>query len=277
MPGERPRQPFSRRHGYAGATREIAVREDAPEEFRAALLQIAIEVGLGPGELRRVACRVLRMLPNPLNWSAYPNMWEEVQGLVLGCDWFRVYDITEAIYQDLVSPDRISQDRLDQAAVFEGSINDYFREAGIGWQLVDGEIRTRGSEAFESAVLTATEELDAASRPTASREIHEALQDLSRRPDADLTGAIHHAMGALEAVARDVTGESTATLGRILNDYPHLVPPPLDNALGKVWGYASNAGRHILEGHDPRREEAELIVGLAAAVVTYLNRRMSSN
>ena len=163
-----------------------------------------------------------------------------MQELVLECDWFRVYDITEAIYKDLVTP--------DQASEFEASINEYFREAGVGWQLVDGEIRTRGSEAFESAVHTAAKELEGASRPTASREIHEALQDLSRRPEPDLTGAINHAMGALEAVARYLTGESKATLGRILNDYPDLVPPPLDKALGKVWGYASNEARHILEG-----------------------------
>jgi hypothetical protein len=44
-----PRQPFSRRHGYKPSDREIIIREEAPEEFRAALLHIC-EVGLRPQE-----------------------------------------------------------------------------------------------------------------------------------------------------------------------------------------------------------------------------------
>jgi DNA (cytosine-5)-methyltransferase 1 len=43
------------------------------------------------------------------------------------------------------------------------------------------------------------------------------------------------------------------------------VPKPLDEALSKVWGYASERARHVLEGRNPNRQEAELVVGLAAA------------
>ena len=32
--------------------------------------------------------------------------------------------------------------------------------------------------------------------------------DLSKRPESDLTGALQHALAALERVARDVTGRS---------------------------------------------------------------------
>ena len=92
-------------------------------------------------------------------------------------------------------------------------------------------------------------------------------------PNADLAGAIYHAMGALEAVARDLTGDHRATLGQIVNRNAQLLPRPLDTALSQVWGYASNEARHVQEGREPRREEAELIVGLAAAVTTYLTRR----
>ena len=154
-------------------------------------------------------------------------------------------------------------------------MNKYFQHAGIGWQLVDGRIQTRGPETFEAPVHRAREELEEAKRPTASREIDEALQDLSRRPTADLTGAIHHGMGALECVARDVTGDAKATLGEILKKRPDLLPKPLDKALAQVWGYASQKARHLREGGEPGRDEAELVVGLAALTATYLSRKLS--
>lgn len=105
--------------------------------------------------------------------------------------------------------------------------------------------------------------------PTAANEIHEALTDISRRPTADVTGAIQHAMAALECVAREVDGSSD-TLGRIIGRL--TLPAPLDGALHKLWGFASEQGRHIQEGREPRFEEAELVVTVASAVSVYLLR-----
>jgi hypothetical protein len=127
-------------------------------------------------------------------------------------------------------------------------VNDFFVRKGIGWQLVDGEILTRGGEAFEKAVMTARAELEESGRPTAAKNLHEALQALSRRPEPNLAGAAFHAMGSLECVARDVTDDPKATLGQILKKRPGLVPRPLDDALSKMWGYASEEARHVREG-----------------------------
>ena len=266
--GDESRWSFSRRHGYSGKAAEITIREDAPGEFRAALLQISGDAGLTPSQLRSIACRVLRKLPDPDNWSEHPNIWYEVRDLVLECPWYRIYDIVEAIYQLL-----LRQQSDEEAGQFEAEINEYFREAGIGWQLVGGQIQTRGPEAFESSVSTAVETLKP-SYPTASNEIHEALRDLSRRPEPDATGAIQHAMAALECVSRDICGDPRATLGEILKRYPGVLPKPLDEAVSKAWGYASEAGRHLREGHAPEREEAELVVGVAATIATYLASRV---
>ena len=82
----------------------------------------------------------------------------------------------------------VRRDRSDK--YFEAAVNRFFKHHGIGWQLVNGEIVTRGEEAFETTVNTARAEPEQAGRPTAARRIHEALQDLSRRPEADYVGAI---------------------------------------------------------------------------------------
>jgi AbiJ N-terminal domain 4 len=258
-------QPFSKRNRYR-TPKEITLREVAPENLRYFVLQTGKDLGWGPASLRPIVCRVVRVSPDPSNWTEYPNVDDEVNRLVSECEWFKVYDIIEALYAAMAKQDAITRKTAPRfahnASKFAEEVNDFFIEEGIGWQLVDGRIITRGTEAFEAVVSEATGALQASERPTAANHLHEALQGLSRRPQPDLPGAVYHAMGALECLARDVTGDPKATLGEVLKRNPGLLPKPLDVALSQVWGYASNEARHVEEGREPGRDEAELVVGL---------------
>ncbi len=266
-------QPFSSRHHYAAGAKEVTVREDAPEDFRYCVLQTACDLNFGPKALRPIVCRVLRRRPDEENnWSEYPNVWMEVQRLMYGCDWFRVYDIVEVLYAEIARHD--DQYGRDDAPQFAAAINMFMVEEGIGWQLVEGQIVTRGDAAFETLVTSAQAQLQEEGRPTAAKHIKDALECLSRRPEPNSAGAVYHAMGSLECVARDVAGDPKATLGEILKRHPGLLPKPLDAALSQVWGFASNEARHVQEGREIGREEAELLVGLSATVGTYLSGKM---
>lgn len=68
-------------------------------------------------------------------------------------------------------------------------------------------------------------------------------------------------------------GDAKATLGEAVKRYPGLLPKPLDEAVSKIWGFASNEARHVLEGRETNREEAEFLVGLSATLSTYLTRK----
>ena len=272
-------QRFSDRHGYAPQDAEIIVRQNAPFDLRGIVLNIARDAGLSPSPLREIVCGVLRKRPDPANWSEYPNIWLEVQDLVDDCEWFYVYDIIEEIFNALKERDEETswqEEDRSEADKFAHEINDYFRFAGIGWQLKNGRIEVRGAESFELAVGRAKDVLESSDQETANREIKEAFQDLSRRPDPDLTGAVQHAMAALECIARDACGDRKATLGEILKRYPGLMPPPLDSSIEKAWGYASNRGRHLREGDEPAVEEVELVVGIAAVVASYLVNKINT-
>jgi hypothetical protein len=266
----RDERPFSRRFGYRAPESEITVREDAPPDLRAALVMLADRLGLGPKNMRLGACSILMKAPDPNNWSDYPNVFGEVQDLVESCPWHKVYDIAEEFYQ------RLNLRDPDNAQEFEQQLNEFFSENGIGWAMDRGKIVVRGSEAFSAVPKQAIEVLQDAGRQTAAREIHEAIQDLSRRPRPDVTGSIQHAMAALECVARDITGQQK-TLGKLISDHRQTLnlPRPLDEALEKMWGYASETGRHLREGRDPRFEDAELVVTVAAAVSIYLMKAQS--
>jgi hypothetical protein len=254
---------------------EITVRNDAPPGLRDFLVTVAYDAGLSPRPLRPIVCRILRVAPDPGNWSEWPNIAYEVSELVGSCPWYNVYDIIEAIYDKLSKSQQLAlyDESMSTADFFATEINAFFMQNGIGWQLTDGQIQIRGPEVFEEVTRKAIELLDSSTRATARNEIHEALGDLSRRPDPDKTGAVQHALAALECIARDVSGDSKSTLGDILRKHPDLLPRPLASAIEKVWGYASEYGRHLREGREPTMEEAEFLVGLAGAVAIYLARK----
>jgi len=120
----------------------------------------------------------------------------------------------------------------------------------------------------------ATAALKEAGKHTAASELREATADLLTNPP-DLTGAVQHALAALECVARETSGDH-ATFGKLLERYPDLFPKPLDKGIEKVWGFASEMGRHLQEGRTPKKEEAELLVGMATACCTYLVRKIGA-
>src|ERR1051325_8032695 len=111
---------FSERHGYEPAEKPITVREDAPNELRGVLVDFAYEAGLRPARLRGTVCRALMTREDPGNWTEFPNVDYEIRGLIDGCDWYEVYNIIEAIAEDLASRD------ADAAELFAGRMNTYF-------------------------------------------------------------------------------------------------------------------------------------------------------
>ena len=268
---------FSQRQGYTGKAREIRIRQDAPPEFRKAIARIARDAGLSPREIRSIVCRELYADPSEFN-IVDSSVMKEIDESLSHCEWFRVYDFAELFRASLRRPPvgrartniaRSLEFAKSRAKGFEFRLNSYFLEHGIGWQMCDGEIVHRGSDAFEKATRRAVEALGKTGQQTAKSEIEEALQDISRRPEPDATGAITHVMAALECVAREVSGKPNLTLGKLV---PRLnLTPPLDKAVDGLWGFSSERARHLREGQSISTEEAEFVVLVACALCSFLS------
>ena len=264
---------FSRRHGYTRPPDRILFREDAPEPLRTGRLEhFERRTKVTPSTVREVICRMLRRRPDPTNWSEYPNIWGEVESLVYGAEWYEVYDFIEEFYKVLVKRRHrlVRKGGDSQSEEFEARVNELFVEEGAGWQLNEGSVESRGDDAFESAIEGAREALKRTTHEVAAEELAEARADLSRRPKPNLSGAMHHAMAALESVTREMAGNRKATLGEIVKRDAELFPKPVDEAVTKLWGFASENARHGRESRQIEWEEAQLVVGTAAVLVTYL-------
>jgi hypothetical protein len=264
---------FSERHGYSSIEPEISIREGAPPVLRGAIVSAARHAGMDPNTLRRVVTQTLAIAADERgNWSE-PNILREVEDALNGCEWFEVYDVIEALAEALSRWPRHPLAQGTPSEVFSHDINRVFRKNGIGWQLAANRVEMRGSDVFEMAVRQGRDELSQAGKTTTASELHEALRDLSRRPTPELSGAVQHGLAALECLARDLTG-SKHTLGDLIKKQPELFPRPLDIAVSKVYGYASENGRHLIEGREPTFEEAELLVGLSGVLCRYLGRKL---
>lgn len=252
---------FSKRHGFS-STPTIQYRHDAPQGLRYAVIQAAHDQ-LSYTQIRTSICRTLYAAPDLGNWSEVPNIRDEVQHLVFGANWYQVYDLIEGLV-DFIE----GTYGYERTSEFVGRINSIFIDTGAGWQFVAGDgIVIRGDADFEEAVQTSQSALSHTGYDIAAKEIKEALGDLSRRPDADLTGAIHHALGAVEATARYISGNND-DLGKLASKIG--LPSPLDDALKKMWGFSSNFGRHVSPTKVPTAQEAQLIVHLSSAYCRYL-------
>jgi hypothetical protein len=265
---------FSERHGLRPKDAEITIRYDAPSWLRSFVVTQAYKAKVSAQQLRSWLCDILIEAPDLNNWT-HPNVDQEVHGLLDSAEWFVTYDLIERIYEQTGSPGSEAYDVAANSAaeLFQSNINRAFLQKGVGWQLTDGKIEIRGSETFESGIRTAIALSVTDDRQTAHNELKEALQDLSRRPNPEITGAIQHGMAALECIARATTGETNLTLGEWMKKNRAMFPSPIDVVAEKLWGYTSEFGRHLKEGKSPSVEEAELVIGLIGALAVYLMRR----
>lgn len=239
----------------------IVVRNEAPDELRGFLYTEIQNYQKGLKNIRQILCSATMCAPDPSNWGENDFMKEEIRERLYSCKWFFVYDFIEQFAASLDAPNKMR---------FESNINKYFIINGIGWSLKEGQILYRGEESFEMILSETQETLDISKQNTSENEIKEALADISRRPEPDLTGAVQHSVAALECLVRSITGKQSMTLGALISQFPNIVPEPLNAVISKLFGFASIKGRHLQEGVELTLEEAELVVHLSAALCNYL-------
>jgi hypothetical protein len=247
---------FSKRYGFKKPPKRL-VRDAAPEDFRRALLAVFERFGYSAQDIGELICHLMREIPNE-QLGLHPSWY--VVGLRLNrIPWYAVFDLVQGVcYAEGSYPP------------LENDINECFKEYGIAWKLVDGRVQECGDEIHEGLIQDATDALTSTGRSTAAAELKKAIEALSARPDADTRGAVIRAVGAVEALARDVLGDSNATLGQLVNKLN--LPPPLREAVAKIWGYASDQARHVREGQTIELAEAYLVVNLCATIASHLCR-----
>ena len=260
---------FSRRNKFRRAV-PIRIRGTAPDELRTFLLKALKQYVHEDYKIRDLVFVSLEQI-QPISFE--DCLGDAVRALSTA-DWFGVYDVVEALYRRLARERAGTTGESPKAREFRHLANAFFEQEGYAYRISEsGNLEMRGEEAFEAAIDNANIALDQIGAKTSKAEIHKALENLAKRPHPDLTGAVQHAMAGLECVANQIAGTTGLELGKLVKSHPERFPQPLNDVIPKLYGYASNNGRHVTEGREPDFAEAELIVGIAATVSTYLARK----
>ena len=82
--------------------------------------------------------------------------------MAYGCEWFKFYDFVEEMCRSLSNS--TAEHAEERSAQFQDALNEFFVDEGIGWQMIDGEVVTRGTETFESNVHGAVDALKTVGR-----------------------------------------------------------------------------------------------------------------
>lgn len=253
---------FSVRNDLRTANVPITIRDDAEYGFRIWLISLAKRVGLNVRTILNIICQCTYQGEDG-NWGD-EYIENEAKEKLGNTAWYYVYDVVESLYNYIVDASKKQE--------YELEINTYFQTNGYGWKFENGQVLFRGSEVEEQAFANAVQSLS--TNQTAQNELRLALDDLSKRPIADTTGTVHHAMAAVECLCRDKFNAQSQTLGAIIQRNRSAFVRPIDDILEKLWGFASNHGRHVQTGGAASEEDAELVLNLCSSLITYLSKTL---
>lgn len=253
---------FSARNNLREADTPIIVTNDAPEEFRLWLINLVNRLELSIEKIRASVCACTYQAEDQNNWFPNNFMLSEARDKLLQAQWYYVYDVAEDLYKQLP---------LNKKGVYVEELNTFFYTNGYGWQINnDGIILRRGNVIENNNFNYALDAL--ANLSTAQNELKNALHDLSKRPLPDLTGAVHHSLASIECLLRDIFNLPNESLGDIVRRNRNNITSPLDVVIEKLWGYASNHGRHVGEGTEPTFEEAQFVLYTTSSIVTFITK-----
>lgn len=196
------------------------------------------------------------------------NFYDAIKSLrshFFNCEWFQGYDFIE------FTCSRLGGGRKSSFVV---RCNQVLTTEMAGYRLIDGEISPIVSESDIEAI----EEALNGTTTGAHTHLKRALQLLSDRTSPDFRNSIKESISAVEAVAQEITGDRSATLGAALKVISGKAPmhPALNKSLSSLYGYTSDSAgiRHaLLDESDLDFVDAKFMLVACAAFINYLNAK----
>jgi hypothetical protein len=198
----------------------------------------------------------------------YPGVaLDHVKEILRKCDWWAFFDVCEVIAHHF-RPGSVGDE-------FEALANQLFDEEQVGWRLNHGLVERVGTEQSQRLIDDARRSLRGARFAGPEEQFGKALRALSVRPKPDTANCVKDAVGAVEGVARILTGNHTALLSDIIKDL--RAKKVIHGALAKCFdgayayrGDAEGAAHGAVTNVDVPLAEAEMTLNVSASLIIYL-------
>ena len=273
---------FSQRIGKTSAVK-LAQRESIDNDLRNSLWSILSvfywDTFLGPGDgytgrVSTVRGSNLELVVFKL-WLYYfkrptdtvERQWDaclkRLRDYFFKAQWFEVYDFVEFVAH--AGP----KEQLDEFIV---SSNVHLAAENSAYRFVAGMI----TEITSEQEIEEVERAQSTASPYAGVQAHlvAALTLMADRKSPDYRNSIKESISAVEALARRISGENTATLGAVLRQLEKTkkLHPALKSAFSSLYGYTSDADgiRHaLLEESNLVKADARFMLVCCSAFINY--------
>lgn len=284
-------QLFSERYGYVQPS-DIIIREEMPKEVSNAICNT---LDLLEKELDSQA-HVVRYEDIELElWCHFLNQkrsdfyhdfgWHEIVATTYIDDahnhWFKRLDMLEYIIQYLIRhPTGYNDSSQRVHKLFVKVINSEFKRLQYGYRIVDGLVCKVTSNEEIKSIETATNDKNNG----VQEHLQKALEHYAKRPEGDYRNSIKESISAVEAICRELTGEST--LGKAISNLEKKGIPlqsQFKQGLQNLYNYTNDEAtgiRHALMEPDGEhvlsQDEAYFMLVTCSAFVNYIRMKSST-
>ncbi len=284
---------FARRMGF---DQSAPIVDDFPDEARIALsylLHGLLRSGrIGDADaLLTEFCWVGAIEKPGVTYLRSPN---ELLALLRGLSWDRVFGLCERLYRRLLQPaghfagdprdsDWVeTEDATASRMYYAESLNELLTDRNIAYEFRDGRFHRRGRPQTQHNIERVGTVLTQPRLQPVLKHYTKALQCFGLRPSPDYENTVKEAACALEACVEVVTTTEKVSqdfelaMKQLQGTGPHQIPPAIAQSMVKLHafrGAARGAGHAALKGSEIAPADAELVLSLTAAYITYLADR----
>lgn len=278
--------PFSRRFGF-DQTKPIDDKipptalfglklliEDLVEQGRAAAWNVVL----------RELIRCARKIPDDYE---HAEVSEIVETLLARMEWTQIYVFCERVYDRLLTPrwtstwegEPYEEESIEQVRkYYTEELNNLLAEENLAYEFVNGQFQRLGRPQTQQNIQRAGPVLADPRLYPVRAYFLKAQRFFNERPDPDIQNCVKEAICALEAAVEILTGKPaskdfTKVVKQVQGIEPNQIPPPIAEGMIKIHSYrgaAQGVAHAALQGSSVRKYEAEFVLSLVAAYITYL-------
>lgn len=194
-----------------------------------------------------------------------------------GTQWYDKLDMLEMAIQYLIIKHKEGFRFHNLIIEIIRHINQEFERHNYAYRIVDGKVVELTTPEEIKSIETAIGQ----SKDNIKQHLAKALDDYSKRPEGNYPGSIKESISAVEALCRELTGEST--LGKALNALEKKglsIPQVLKDGFEKLYAYTNQPTtgiRHALMDtstpYIPGKAEALYMLVTCSAFINYLRSK----
>jgi hypothetical protein len=273
---------FSRKHKLQRPSVSL-VHEDVPPGVRRALLNLlSKEISIVDSDAWMAIQKIIFEAPQikrDFEFNVFPSSaWMNLNAVVEKCQWYSFLDICVLLAYHLDSREWKRAYPSFTGTIFTEQINTILSDNSIGYELRDCKIEKIGAPFVDKAIAQVRQVLQNPDYSGPNEQFEKAIAFLNQRPNPDTANCVKDAIGAVEGLARIVSGNNKLILSKILDSEPFRseIPATLREMMHKLYAYrgdAEGAGHGQTSTGQISVEEAELALGASASCMIYLAKK----